>query len=270
VSERVLTAGMREGQMLYRVDYVFAVLGAGFLIGVFSGRWTLRFAASRIALIYFNTVIALLALSSISLTFRLTLGHGPAWTGVINDLSGIVYGALFGIAVRRADRRELLLDRAVLSALAISIAITFASAGLGKAFAMAPMHEFFAQSGYPDAFLRFIIIIEVFGALAMLIPYAVPAALAGLGIDMFGAVLTHIHNGDPLDDSTGAIAMLLRLGVFAVLWERSRTAKTTSLRWPLLRLAAAALICLLLAGAGGLLIRHRALAAVPVAAMLRP
>ena len=239
--------------MLYRVDYVFAVLGAGFLIGLFSARWTLRLAASRIALVYFNT-----------------LGHGPAWTGVINDLSGIVYGALFGIAVRSADRRKLLLDRAVLSALAISIAVTFASAGLGKAFAMAPMREFFAQSGYPDAFLRFIITVEVFGALAMLIPNAVPAALAGLGIDMFGAVLTHIHNGDPLNDSTGAIAMLLRLGIFAVLWERSRTEKTTSLRWPLLRLAAAALICLLLAGAGGLLIRHRALAAVPVAAMLHP
>ena len=101
------------------------------------------------------------------------------------------------------------------------------------------MREFFAQSGYPDAFLRFIITVEVFGALAMLIPNAVPAALAGLGIDMFGAVLTHIHNGDPLNDSTGAIAMLLRLGIFAVLWERSRTEKTTSLRWPLLRLAIA-------------------------------
>jgi uncharacterized membrane protein YphA (DoxX/SURF4 family) len=256
---------MREAQMFYRVDYVFAVMGAGFLLGVLTGRWTLRFTASCMAQAYFNTVIVLLALSSISLTFRLSLGHGPAWTGAISDLSGMVYGALFGIAVRRADRRELLLDRAVLSALAISIAVTFASAGLGKAFSMAPMHEFFAQSGYPDAFLRFIIIAEVLGALAMLIPCAVPAALAGLGIDMFGAFLTHIHNGDPLNDSTGAIAMLLRLGVFAVLWEGSRAAKTMSLRWPLVRLAAAALICLLLAGAGGLLIRHRALAAVPVA-----
>ena len=132
------------------------------------------------------------------------------------------------------------------------------------------MHDFFAQSGYPDTFLRFIIVAEVLGALALLIPCAVPAALAGLGIDMFGAVLTHIHNGDPLNDSTGAIAMLLRLGIFAVLWERSRTAKATSLRWPLMRLAAAALICLLLAGAGSLLIRHRTLAVVPVAAMLRP
>lgn len=256
--------------MFYRVDYVFAVLGAGFLIGLLAGTWTLRFAASRLAQAYFNAVVALLALSSVSLTFRLTLGHGPAWTGAIGDLSGILYGALFGIAVRRNDRRELLLDRSVLSALAISIAVTFASAGLGKAFSMTPMHAFFAQSGYPDAFLRFIIIAEVLGGLAMLIPCAVPAALAGLGVDMFGAILTHIHNGDPLNDSTGAIAMLLRLGVFSVLWERSRPAAATSLRGPLLRVAAAALICLLIAGAGGLLLRHRDQALVPVAAALRP
>jgi uncharacterized membrane protein YphA (DoxX/SURF4 family) len=223
-----------------------------------------------VAQAYFDTVMGLLALSSISLTFRLTLGHGPAWTGVIGDLSGLLYGALFGVAVRRDDRRALLLDRAVLSALAISIAVTFASAGLGKAFSMTPMHEFFAQSGYPDTFLRFIIIAEVLGALAMLIPCAVPAALAGLGIDMFGAVLTHIHNGDPLNDSTGAIAMLLRLGVFSVLWERKRSDTAASLRGPLLRVGAAALLCLLLAGAGGLLIRHRDYAIVPVAATLRP
>ena len=137
--------------MFYRVDYVCAVMGAGFLLGVFTGKWTLRSTASRVAQTYFDTVMVLLALSSISLTFRLTLGHGPAWTGVIGDLSGLLYGALFGIAVRRDDRRALLLDRAVLSALAISIAVTFASAGLGKAFSMAPMHEFFAQSGYFSA-----------------------------------------------------------------------------------------------------------------------
>lgn len=256
--------------MFYRVDYVFSVMGAGFLIGLLTGKWTLRFEASRLARAYYGAVLALLALSSIRLTIFLTLGRGPAWAGLIGDLSGMLYGALFGIAVRRDDRRELLLDRAVLSAFAISIAVTFASAGLGKAFAMAPMHEFFAQSGYPDAFLRFIIIAEVLGALALLIPCAVPAALTGLGIDMFGAVLTHIHNGDPLNDSTGAIAMLLHLGVFSVLWERRRTAATTSLRGPLLRVAVVALICLLLAGAGGLLIRHRGQAGVPVAVTLRP
>jgi uncharacterized membrane protein YphA (DoxX/SURF4 family) len=265
----LLASGTREGRMYYRVDYVFAVMGAGFLIGLFTGRWSLRFTAACMAQAYFNTVIVLLALSSISLTFRLTLGYGPAWTGAIGDLSGLLYGLLFGIAVRRDDRRALLLDRAVLSALAISIAVTFASAGLGKAFSMAPMHDFFAQSGYPDAFLRFIIVAEVLGALAMLIPSAVPAALAGLGIDMFGAVLTHIHNGDPLNDSTGAIAMLLRLGIFSVLWERKRGAVTATLRGPLLRVAAAALLCLLLAGAGGLLIRHRDQARVPVAAVLQ-
>jgi uncharacterized membrane protein YphA (DoxX/SURF4 family) len=256
--------------MFYRVDYVFAVIGAGFLIGVLTGKWTLRFSTSRVAQMYFNAVLTLLTLSSIRLTFFLTLGHAPAWTGAISDLSLVLYGALFGIAARRDDRQELLLDRAVLSALAISIAVMFASAGLGKAFAMAPMHEFFAQSGYPDAFLRFIIVAEVLGGMAMLIPCAVPAALAGLSIDMFGAVLTHIHNGDPLNDSTGAISTLLHLGIFSVLWQRSRSTATSSLRWRLLRVAGAALLCLLIAGAGGFLIRHREYAIVPVAGALRP
>jgi uncharacterized membrane protein YphA (DoxX/SURF4 family) len=256
--------------MFYRVDYVFALMVAGFLIGLLTGKWTLRFTTSLLAQMYYNAVLALLALSSIRLTFFLTLGHGPAWTGVISDLSLVLYGALFGVAARRDDRRELLLDRAVLSALAISIAVTFVSAGLGKAFAMAPMHEFFAQSGYPDAFLRFIIVAEVLAGLAMLVPCAMPAALAGLSIDMFGAVLTHIHNGDPLNDSTGAISMLLHLGIFSVLWQRSRSAATASLRGPLLRVTAAALLCLLIASAGGFLIRHREYAIVPVAAVLRP
>ncbi len=255
--------------MFYRVDYVFAVMGTGFLIGLFTGRWTLRFEAARLARAYYGVLLAVLALSSIRLTIFLTLGHGPAWAGLISDLSGMLYGALFGIAVRRHDRRALLQDRAVLSALAISIAVTFVSAGLGKAFAMAPMHEFFAQSGYPDAFLRFILVAEVLGGLAMLIPCAVPAALMGLSIDMFGAVLTHIHNGDPLNDSTGAIAMLLHLGVFSVLWERGRSSATASLRGPLLRVTTAALICLLLACAGGFLIRHREYVIVPVAAVIR-
>jgi membrane associated rhomboid family serine protease len=96
--------------MFYRVDYVFAVMSAGFLIGSFTGKWTLRFEVSRLARAYFGAVLALLALSSIRLTIFLTLGHGPTWAGLINDLSGMLYGALFGIAVRRDDRRELLLD----------------------------------------------------------------------------------------------------------------------------------------------------------------
>jgi hypothetical protein len=87
-AKQLLACGTREGRMFYRVDYVFAVMGAGFLIGLFTGRWTLRFTAACMAQAYFNTVIMLLALSSISLTFRLTLGDVPAWTGAIGDLSG--------------------------------------------------------------------------------------------------------------------------------------------------------------------------------------
>jgi hypothetical protein len=30
-------------------------------------------------------------------------------------------------------------------------------------------------------------------------------------VDTFAAVLTHVHNGDPWNDSTGPIAMVIRL-----------------------------------------------------------
>jgi hypothetical protein len=65
-------------------------------------------------------------------------------------------------------------------------------------------------------------IAEIFGALGLLLPWAVLPSLHGLSVDMFGAVLTHIHNGDPLNDSTGAIGMLIRLAIVGALWALSR------------------------------------------------
>jgi hypothetical protein len=41
----------------------------------------------------------------------------------------------------------------------MSIAFTFALAGIGKAFSVAPMTEFFTQSGYSVTFLKFFIVI---------------------------------------------------------------------------------------------------------------
>ncbi len=52
------------------------------------------------------------------------------------------------------------------------------------------MTEFFTQSGYSVTFLRFIVIAEIFGGIGLLLPWAFIPALAGLTIDMFGAVLT--------------------------------------------------------------------------------
>jgi uncharacterized membrane protein YphA (DoxX/SURF4 family) len=138
------------------------------------------------------------------------------------------------------------------------LAFTFALAGIGKAFSFVPMTEFFVQSGYSVAFLKFIVIAEIFGGIGLLLPWAVLPALIGLAVDMFGAVLTHIHNGDPLNDSTGAIGMLIRLmavGVLFALRQRNGGAQPT-VRSSVLRITAATITCLLIAVGGSVAARH--------------
>lgn len=138
------------------------------------------------------------------------------------------------------------------------LAFTFVLAALGKAFSTAPMTEFFTQSGYSTGFLRFIVIAEGFGALGLLLPWAVVPALLGLTVDMFGAVLTHIHNGDPLNDSTGAISLLIRMIGFGILWTlRPRENQAPpAVRSSVLRVMGATVLCLVVAFAGSIMERH--------------
>ena len=113
--------------------------------------------------------------------------------------------------------QHLLEQSPILAAIRMTVALTFVTAGIGKAFNMPFMTQFFTQPGYSVGFLNFIMIAEVLGAVGLLFPWASIPALLGFTIDMFGAVVTHVHNGDLLDDSTGAIAMLIRLAAIAAL-----------------------------------------------------
>jgi hypothetical protein len=82
--------------------------------------------------------------------------------------------------------------------------------------------------------------------------------LVGLAVDMFGAVLTHIHNGDPLNDSTGAISLLVRLLALGILWSlcsRADAPRRTA-RSAILGVAAIAIACLAIAHIGGSAMRH--------------
>jgi hypothetical protein len=177
---------------------------------------------------------------------------------IIGDLAGLLFGGLFGLAVRRTDAREFLEEPFILSALRMTLAFTFSLAGMGKALYMAPMTEFFTQSGYSLAFLKFIVIAEIFGAVGLLLPWAFLPALMGLTIDMIGAVLTHVHNGDPLNDSTGAIGLLIRLAAVGILWElRPRAgAPKRAAQSSLMRIVATAAVCLLIAAGGSVAVRH--------------
>lgn len=247
--------------MFYRVDYLLGVQVAGFLAGLLLARSVAENSAERLARAYYFAVSALVALRAGSFAASILTSHYQQWSlvnGAMGDVLGLLFGFLFGLGARRDDARALLTDERVLDALRIMLAFTFAMAALGKALSMTGMGEFFRQSGYSVEFLKFIIIAEAFGAIALLIPWAVIPAMLGLSVDMFGAVLTHIHNGDSINDSTGAIGLLIRLIGLAVLWRlrvqegRPRAAVRTSV----LGVSGAALACVLIAGVGGITIRH--------------
>jgi uncharacterized membrane protein YphA (DoxX/SURF4 family) len=247
--------------MFYRVDYVLAVMFAGFFVGALFSRPSANGPPSRLGRGYYVAVVCLLVLRTGAFVGTMLVSHAAAWntaSGLIGDLLGFLFGALFGLAIRRNDSREIITSSPVFGALCITLAFTFALAGIGKAFSFAPMTEFFAQSGYSVAFLKFIVIAEIFGGIGLLLPWAILPALIGLTTDMFGAVLTHIHNGDPINDSTGAIGMLIRLaavGILLVLRQRNGGVLPT-VRSSVLRATAVTIICLLIAIGGSVAVRH--------------
>ena len=252
--------------MFYRVDYTLAVLLAGFLIGLLFSRTTENIATSSLARRYYVAVAALLVLRTG--LFACTMLMNPhsfltTMSGIAGDLLGLLFGVLLGLAARRKDARELLTSPSILGALCMALAFSFALAGIGKAFAMAPMTDFFTQSGYSVTFLKFIMIAEILAGIGLLLPWAVVPTLIGLTIDMFGAVLTHIHNGDPLNDSTGAIGALIRLFAIGVLWTLSRQRGTTltAVRNSILSVTTVAVVCLLIAIGGSAAMRHLGTAA---------
>jgi hypothetical protein len=258
--------------MLYRVDYATAVLLVGCLAGFLFSRSAENIPSARLARRYYVAVAILLGLRTTVFAISMLYAGNARWStlgGLIGDLLALLFGALFGLAARRSNAREFLVNPKVLAALTMSFAFTFAMAGVGKAFSMAPMTEFFTQSGYSIAFLKFIIIAEIFGGIGLLLPWSFLPALLGLTIDMFGAVLTHVHNGDSLNDSTDAIGMLIRLAALAILWMvRTRdTEPECTLRASIIRVSAAAAICLLIAVGGGAAMRHHA---PPASAVLAP
>ena len=248
--------------MFYRVDYMLAVLFVGFLAGILFGKTTDKIAASRLARWYYLAIVVLLVLRTGIFAYTTLASHPSSfWNtagGFISDLGGLLFGALFGLAARRKNAREFLTDSSVLDALCMTLAFTFALAGIGKAFSMNPLTEFFTQSGYSVSFLKFIVIAEIFGGIGLLLPWAFLPALIGLTVDMFGAVLTHVHNGDPLNDSTGAIGLLIRLFVVGVLWvlHRQNAEASPVIRKSILGVTTALLVCLLIAFGGGIAARH--------------
>jgi uncharacterized membrane protein YphA (DoxX/SURF4 family) len=247
--------------MFYRVDYLLAVNLAGLIAGALLSLRTIRIEPARLARVYFGIVAVFLACRS--MIFICTVAFTNASflnpiVGVMGDVGGFLFGAMLGIAARRLDRRKILCDPSFYSALCLSSGVSFVIAGMSKTFYMQGMVEFFTQSGYSTPFLKFIIVAEVLGGMGLLIPWTVLPAITGLSVDMFGAIYTHIHNGDSIDDSTGAISALIRFGAIAALWAwrpRPNDSKDSARR----RLAAVGVciaLCISAAVSGGMMVRH--------------
>lgn len=207
--------------MFYTVGYVLIVLSAGATLGALLASPASRFGAAQLARTYYALIAVRVVLGSTFFICSYVAPVAGPWSSlnkVLGDATNFLLGALFGLAARRSKPLDVLLERDVYSALCLSAAYGILIAGVGKAFSRQAMADFFAQSGYPIAFLNFTMVAEILGGAALLIPWAVLPATLGITIDMLGAVFTHVHNGDPLNDSTGAIAMLIRLTAIVVVW----------------------------------------------------
>lgn len=251
--------------MFYRVDYMLGLIVAGFILGAGLARSSSRLEASRLARYYYIWTVFRAVVAGIVLAGTVVFPLGKLWSNVggpTSDLSNLLFGALIGLAVFRRQRLDLLREPAVYSALCLATAIAFVTAGLAKPFFMQDMIDFFAQSGYSLAFLKFIIIAEVLGGLALLVPWTVIPAVAGLTVDMVGAIYTHAHNGDPLNDSSGAIVMLFRLAAIAVAWALQPHSDNALLRkWRFAWISAGAVVCMFAAIIGSAALRHAPTAA---------
>jgi uncharacterized membrane protein YphA (DoxX/SURF4 family) len=248
--------------MFYRVDYILALMAAGFLLGAIFSKKAERVPAHSLARTYYFVVASLMTLRILAFVWTTVASQAPFVNtagSVTGDLSIITFGAAFGLALRRHDARVFLTDRSLLDAFLLALAFGFVLAGVAKTFAMTPMTEFFTQSAYSVPFLKFIIIAEIFGGLGLLLPWARIPAWMGLTVDMFGAVITHVHNGDPLNDSSGAIGMLIRLVAVAILVglaQRQRNGEQPPLSRAVVMAVGATVVCLCIALGGAVALRH--------------
>jgi hypothetical protein len=252
--------------MFYRVDYTVALLLAGAILTVISGRRLAAIDGARVARGYLVATAAVVLLRVVLFVARYPLG--ATWPPdlvrqLVGDLGIVLAGVVYGLAVLervRGSAAAVLRAPELRFALCLSVGVGFVVGGMGSAAYIDFMREFFTHSGYSHSFLYFIMAIEVLGGVALVLPWRwlVLAAVAGLAIDMFGAIYTHVHNGDPLDDSTSAIGALLRLAPLAVLTVGGRRARVV--------VGIGAVVCAALAVGGGVLVRRDPVSAATPAA----
>jgi hypothetical protein len=107
--------------------------------------------------------------------------------------------------------------------LAVLLALVFVGAGSAKILAVQPMRDRAAEVGFSTTAYRGIGVLEVAGAIGLLLGSIVPAigALAGVGLLLLlgGAVVTHVRNGDgPRKFAPAVVCGLLVAGYLVALF----------------------------------------------------
>ena len=246
--------------MIYRLDYLLAVIFAGGFLGAVLERRTSPLPAARLALVFYRLTAACTVLAAIFFTCSV-LTNRMTWNVLsagVSDISNLLLGGVLGLAVFRSKRWDLLREPDIYSACCLSVAIFFMTAGVGKAFHMEEATQFFLQSAYPAAFLKLIVITEVLGGAALLLPWTRSFAIVGLSIDAFGAIYTHLHHGDTIHEAKDAFSMVIALGVIAFAWalQPGQNISTHHLRWRVIRVAVGIPVFAMLGVLGGILVRH--------------
>jgi putative oxidoreductase len=111
------------------------------------------------------------------------------------------------------------LRNAILLGITMLVGNPFLMASIGMAENPASMLAFFKASGYASWFLYFIMVVEAFGALGVLLHFKLktgPIAAAGLMLIMIGALYTHRHNNDAFAASYAAIGQLVMLSLLQI------------------------------------------------------
>jgi len=100
--------------------------------------------------------------------------------------------------------------------LAVIVAAWMVLAGIGKLTGNEQAAEVFIKSGFPSWFMPLAGVLEIAGAVGLFIPaLRRMAAMCLIGL-MCGALYTHFKLGDPIQNWTGAFAVIALLAGF--LW----------------------------------------------------
>jgi uncharacterized membrane protein YphA (DoxX/SURF4 family) len=238
--------------MLSRMGFLFALILTGAAVTLVAAPRLEQLKPARLARGFLIGITAMMAVRVVAYVASNVFGVTavrPLSTGPC-DATNLLIGGVYGLALAHSRGRQFgrLWDEPDLQlALRLSAGVAFVLAGLVNVFLMdSAGTDYFVEVGYSRTFHLFIMTAEVLGGVALLLPWRwlTLIAVAGLSIDMFGALYTQVRSGDALD--AAAIAMLLRLVPLVGLIARAR--------W--VAIAAGAVACAVMAIVGSVLLRQ--------------